>query len=350
VAATKSHERLFYCRAGFEPELAQELEALSARGEFSAYAKTSRGSALVRLVVDAPIEFAARELVFARQALSTIVELDALDPRDRLAPVLAALPAGGRWCDAWVETPDADGGEALAPLARGLEAAFVGLLRKRGLLDSGSQRRLHVVLLSGTRLVVADADVALASPWPGGVPRLKFPRESPSRSTLKLEEALLTLLSGDERDAWLRPGMTAVDLGASPGGWTYQLVRRSIRVTAVDNGPMDDRLMQSGLVEHRREDGFRYRPPKPVDWLVCDMVEQPIRVAALVRDWLEAGACRRAIFNLKLPMKKRWDEVRRCLGALAEPFDDRLEVRAKQLYHDREEVTVFALLPARRHG
>jgi 23S rRNA (cytidine2498-2'-O)-methyltransferase len=110
-------------------------------------------------------------------------------------------------------------------------------------------------------------------------------------------------------------------------------------VIAVDNGPMDEKLMQSGLVEHRREDGFRFRPKTPVDWLVCDMVEQPIRVAALVRDWLAAGACKRAVFNLKLPMKKRWDEVVRCL-ALFE--GDAYETRAKQLYHDREEITVYA--------
>ena len=75
-----------------------------------------------------------------------------------------------------------------------------------------------------------------------------------------------------ERERWLKPGMSAVDLGAAPGGWTWQLVRRSIRVTAIDNGPMDRALMDSGVVTHLREDGFRYRPKKPVDWLVCEKV------------------------------------------------------------------------------
>ncbi|HMM68370.1 MAG TPA: 23S rRNA (cytidine(2498)-2'-O)-methyltransferase RlmM, partial [Dokdonella sp.] len=192
---------------------------------------------------------------------------------------------------------------------------------------------------------VAGGEPARPSAWPGGIPRLRCPAAAPSRSTLKLEEALLTLLDAQERERWLKPGMTGVDLGAAPGGWTWQLVRRSISVTAVDNGPMDQQLLDSGFVTHLREDGFRYRPPQPVDWLVCDMVEQPRRVAALMAEWLAGGWCRHAIFNLKLPMKKRYDEVQLCRSMLADAMavaGKRVDWRARQLYHDREEVTVFA--------
>ncbi|TPW10851.1 MAG: 23S rRNA (cytidine2498-2'-O)-methyltransferase, partial [Halothiobacillaceae bacterium] len=110
------------------------------------------------------------------------------------------------------------------------------------------------------------------------------------------------------------------------------------------NGPMAESVMESGIVDHQRVDAFRYQPPKPVDWLVCDVVEQPIRIAALIAKWLTSGWCRYTIFNLKLPMKKRYAEVQRCLELISQqltaaglPFT----VKAKQLYHDREEVTVF---------
>ncbi|MBK6435110.1 MAG: hypothetical protein IPF83_04000 [Rhodanobacteraceae bacterium] len=33
------------------------------------------------------------------------------------------------------------------------------------------------------------------------------------------------------------------------------------------------------MVDHLRADGFRYQPNKAVEWMVCDMVEQPIKVA-----------------------------------------------------------------------
>jgi 23S rRNA (cytidine2498-2'-O)-methyltransferase len=58
--------------------------------------------------------------------------------------------------------------------------------------------------------------------------------------------------------------------------------------------------------------------------------------------WFREGWCRHAIFNLKLPMKKRWDETRLCLDLFQEQAGTSLEVRAKQLYHDREEITVLA--------
>ncbi|MFN7551162.1 MAG: hypothetical protein ACK59M_00385 [Pseudomonadota bacterium] len=47
-----------------------------------------------------------------------------------------------------------------------------------------------------------------------------------------------------------------------------------------------------------------------------------------------------SVFILNLPMKKRWLETQRCIGVLRESLDAGWVVRAKQLYHDREEVTV----------
>jgi 23S rRNA (cytidine2498-2'-O)-methyltransferase len=79
------------------------------------------------------------------------------------------------------------------------------------------------------------------------------------------------------------------------------------------------------------------------DWVVCDIVEQPARVAALMRDWLVDGDARAAIFNLKLPMKKRWQETQRCLALLREALGPDWTIRARHLYHDREEITVTAL-------
>ncbi len=58
----------------------------------------------------------------------------------------------------------------------------------------------------------------------------------PSRSTLKLEEAFHVFIPADEWDERLANGMYAVDLGACPGGWTYQLVKRNMWVSSVDNG------------------------------------------------------------------------------------------------------------------
>jgi hypothetical protein len=56
-------------------------------------------------------------------------------------------------------------------------------------------------------------------------------------------------------------------------------------VTAIDNGPMAESLMDTGLVQHLMADGFTWRPKQPVDWMVCDIVEKPAH-PSLIETWL----------------------------------------------------------------
>ncbi|MGH8121581.1 MAG: 23S rRNA (cytidine(2498)-2'-O)-methyltransferase RlmM [Rudaea sp.] len=377
---------ILYCRAGFEGECAQEIASLAAAAGIHGHVRAQRDSAFAEFVAQAGCDEAGlrgladvRALIFARQCGVVFAQLDELPAQDRLAPIMAALHVRGeRYAEVFIEAPDTNEGKALATFCRSFGNALVGALKSARLLDArlsrpsmasealgllpggfsrpsmasealgllpGAPRRLHAFFPQSDKVYLCDSDIAHSTAWPQGIPRLKFPREAPSRSTLKLDEAFLVLLDEGERERWLKPGMSAVDLGAAPGGWSWQLVRRSLRVTAVDNGPMDAALLQSGLVSHVHEDGFRYRPKKAVDWLVCDMVEQPRRVAALMAQWLAQGWCRRAIFNLKLPMKKRYEETRLCIGSIRSELGAHghdADIRARQLYHDREEITVFA--------
>ena len=348
---------LCYCRAGFEPDLAAELGDRAAEAGIAGYARANRGDGYVLFLgQDASMarRLPWRSLVFARQSLALFAELRGLDPKDRIAPMLeaieAAMPADAgrapRYGALWVEHPDSDTGKPLSGLARSFGNALRPALRKRGLLspvEDASLPRLHVCFLAGDHALLASADPAGTSPWPLGVPRLKLHADAPSRSALKLEEALRVLLDPAQRDALLRQGMTAADLGAAPGGWTWVLARQGLRVTAIDNGPLRAHLFDTGLVEHLRADGFRWQPSRPLDWMVCDMVEQPSRVARRMGDWFREGWCRQSIFNLKLPMKKRWLETQRSLEAFAEAAAVPVTVRARQLYHDREEITVLAM-------
>lgn len=348
------HGLLGYCRQGFEPELAAELGERAARAGIAGYARASRDDGYVLFVTSEETEALAlmralpfRELVFARQKLRLFAELRGIDPSDRLTPLLAAMPGGVRFGDLWVEHPDSDAGKPLSGLARSFGNALRPALRKAGMLaakEDARLPRLHVCFLAGDHALLALADPRDSAPWPLGIPRLKLLPEAPSRSALKLEEAFLALLTADEREHLLRPGMTAADLGAAPGGWTWVLTRQHLRVTSVDNGPLRQHVLDTGLVEHLRADGFHWHPAKPLDWMVCDMVEQPAKVAARMAKWFAEGWCRHAVFNLKLPMKKRWQETRLCLDLFEERAGKPLTLRAKQLYHDREEITVFATL------
>lgn len=341
---------ILYCRAGFEGECAAEVQEHAALLGVAGYCRATTGSAYVEfnpyegMAVELLQRLPFHELIFARQMFAAR-RVDDLPLTDRIGPLLAALGdvvVG----EVWVETADTNEAKELQVLCRKLAPPLRAELVRRNWLheERSNLPRLHVFFLSSSSAFIGISAPENASPWYMGIPRLKFPAGAPSRSTLKLDEALLTFLTADERERRLRPGMQAVDLGAAPGGWTWQLVQRHLRVVAVDNGPMDRELMDSGVVEHRREDGFRYRPAKPVDWMVCDMVEQPARIARLVADWLAQGWCRECIFNLKLPMKKRHQEVQHCAALIEQRLSQagvRYTLHFKQLYHDREEVTGY---------
>ena len=111
------------------------------------------------------------------------------------------------------------------------------MLRRRDAAAAAPATNLHVLFPDGAHAYVGASVAPWASRWTMGIPRLRMPGGAPSRSTLKLAEAFVTFL-GDREPEVLRAGMRAVDLGAAPGGWTWQLARRGLRVTAVDNGPL----------------------------------------------------------------------------------------------------------------
>ncbi|PKL99609.1 MAG: 23S rRNA (cytidine(2498)-2'-O)-methyltransferase RlmM, partial [Gammaproteobacteria bacterium HGW-Gammaproteobacteria-9] len=270
---------LLHCRPGFEGEVCSEISEHAAMLEVAGYAKARPDSACAEFVCSESrgserlmrkLRFA--ELIFPRQwARGEYLQLPETDRISVLLTHLANYPV----CSSlWLEVLDTNDGKELSNFCRKFEAPLRKALIKAGRLDEqGSGPRLLLTFKSGREVFAGIAEADNSALWPMGIPRLKFPRQAPSRSTLKLEEAWHHFIPRDQWDARLAAGMTGVDLGAAPGGWTWQLVNRHIKVSAVDNGPMNADLMDSGLVEHFRADGFTFRPKRPVDWMVCDIVE-----------------------------------------------------------------------------
>ncbi|MDD5180742.1 MAG: 23S rRNA (cytidine(2498)-2'-O)-methyltransferase RlmM [Gallionellaceae bacterium] len=327
---------LLYCRPGFERDCVQETQAKQI--------EAAADSGFV--VLQGKPRLAYAQLTFARQLIRVHGEVKELPERDRLTPLLAALPAEPQQFGAlWLEVPDTNAGKILSGFTRRFQPLLEAALIKTGrLVEDTTLPRLHIFFPNQQRALIGSSDPHNSAAWPMGILRQKMPHAAPSRSYLKLAEAFEIFLGRQEQEQWLKPGMHAVDLGAAPGGWTWQLAQRGLKIIAVDNGPLKGAAAQHPAIKHLRQDGFRYRPKQQVDWLVCDMVEQPQRVAALMADWVASGLTSRAIFNLKLPMKKRLEALTNALDGVRAVLDAkgiRYRLQAKQLYHDREEVTVF---------
>ena len=341
----------FYCRAGFETDCALEIaqKALEAGGEGRTEYEPKQAYVIWRATVARATSrgFPQHlELVFARQRFDRVRVIEDFEASDRVTPIVdAARALSQRFSAAWIEAPDSEIGRKLLATVRSLADPIAAALRKRAMLGASRRHpRLHVCFVERSRAFIGVSNPQSGSPWPMGIPRLRSMAQAPSRSGMKLLEALMTFIGEESLGLRMRPGRMAVDLGAAPGGWSQVLASRGLRVIAVDNGPIAREVLATQMVEHRREDAFRFRPERPVDWMVCDVVAAPARIAALCAQWIARGWCRETIFNLKLPNRARWQEVLRCETvierALATVSGDH-ELRMRHLYHDREEVTAY---------
>jgi 23S rRNA (cytidine2498-2'-O)-methyltransferase len=343
---------LLYCRPGFERDCAMEFVARARAGGLGAKPRFEERAGFVEIDLDGaqrpPSELlAVRGLVFARQAAQLVARVAPLPERDRATPIVNALAGSGLRVQRIVlETPDTNEGKTLSSFTRRFAPILEAALREAGILIDGGNARetLHVFFADRHTAQLAVSDPEYASPHPMGIARLRMPPQAASRSTLKLAEAFSVLVGEARLAARMTAGKQAVDLGAAPGGWSWQLAQRGLRVIAVDNGELAPQVLATGMVEHVRGDAFHFQPRRPVTWMVCDVVEQPIRIAGLAADWMARGWCREAIVNLKLPMKKRYDEWVRCREEIVlrlKRAKVSCAISAKQLYHDREEITVY---------
>ncbi len=339
------HYSLLYCRPGFEQECAQEaLRQASVQRPVIAEQPAIVAESGYVVIAHNQQTFTFSRLVFARQLISLHHTLTTLPERDRLSPILAVLAQLlGTFSALWLEVPDTNEGKTLSAFTRRFQPLLEEALGER--IDPLQKApRLHIFFPDKSSVLIGTSDPYNSAAALMGIVRQSMPGDAPSRSTLKLAEAIEVFMDKSEQTRLLRSGMQAVDLGAAPGGWTWQLVRRGLRVAAIDNGPMKGSMAKHPLVQHLKQDGFKFRPKKGVDWLVCDMVEKPARVAALIEEWFAEGLCKHAIFNLKLPMKQRLAALDSALSGLRKRLDMEginYKMFAKQLYHDREEVTVF---------
>ena len=372
---------LFYCRQGFEQEAYLELDARFSGNDVAVLwkSKAPRTGFISAEIPDDHEEFLfglLPELIFIRQIIQVCGTLDALPQSNKaqfIAEHIARLslvpPLSVYWgheapekdeepfAGLWVEHTGYNEEESpeLSQFCKKFYNPMAKILRQKNIIGPSQfqgpaslheRPQLVLVFESYSICHVCLAVGDLSSPYAGGVHRLRALDDCPSRSGLKLQEALVSLLDASENARLLKPLGTAADLGASPGGWTQVLLHAGFDVWAVDNGPMQSRLLKDQKLRHIRADGFTWVPPRPerpLDWVTCDIVDKPARVVDLMIIWLQEKYAKHGIFNLKLPMKSKYQEVEKCLERLRQALSATHSVRCKHLYHDRDEVTVACI-------
>ena len=235
----KLNKIILYCRPGFEKECAAEITDRATQKEIFGFAKVKENSGYVIFECyqdgDAQLlikEIPFRTLIFARQMFVAGELLVDLPTEDRITPIIDALSGiVDKAGDLRVEVADTNEGKQLAGFCRKFTVPLRQALRNKRILlkvQNASRPVIHLLFISNNSCYVGYSLSQNNSPFYMGIPRLKFPADAPSRSTLKLEEAFHIFIPYEEWDERLKGGLNAVDLGACPGGWTYQLVKRSM--------------------------------------------------------------------------------------------------------------------------
>ncbi len=341
----------YLCSTGFEEPLAREIgpgAEVLAKGIVIA-----RGD---------PLPFDATDFIFARQVLPEASEVNAPSIRKLAAgAVEAALPHLGTGEEPWrldVILPDDPvdwnlPGE-LARRAQLIGEAFHAVLldrrrktAKRRVAGGPQAATVRVALL---QILLFDREKLLTSfcrparlpggaYWPSPFPAGRFEVGddwgAPSSAFRKLREAL----------AWfgreIRRGERCVDLGAAPGGWSHVALEAGAHVIAVDRADLDPKIGANPRLVHEQRTGFSYAPEHPpVDWLLCDIIAEPARSLDLLRRWAEPRWFLRTVFHLKFKGARDYPLAAEAVALLKSC--GYAGARAKHLYHDRNEVTLWA--------
>lgn len=152
----------------------------------------------------------------------------------------------------------------------------------------------------------------------------------PNRAYLKLWEALSLSNTLPQKNE------LAVDLGASPGGWSYVMQSFGTNVIAVDKAELDPHIAKLPKIQFLKQSAFALDPrefQKPIDWLLCDVACYPDRTYDLALRWIESQKAKRLIFTIKLQGKTDLNIIKK--------FQEIPNAQVLHLFYNKHEATFF---------
>ena len=223
----------------------------------------------------------------------------------------------------------------LHPVSHSGRSKLIGeQLRKHGSLTRNFPFETDIPPIGGFSLLDQNTLVYSATrskKWPQG--KCLFVEDKinpPNRAYLKLWEAI-TLLEKQPRS-----GETALDLGASPGGWTYVMQSLGTTVTAVDKALLDPKIANLPRVNFLQQSAFALEPAtldQTYDWVLSDIACYPDRAYALIMKWIASGKAKQMIFTIKLQGSVDLTVIRQ--------FQAIPNSRITHMFYNKHEVTFF---------
>jgi 23S rRNA (cytidine2498-2'-O)-methyltransferase len=134
------------------------------------------------------------------------------------------------------------------------------------------------------------------SPMPNGEWNFNEDKQNPpSRAYLKLWELFA------RTGVYPQKNDSCLDLGASPGGWTWVLSKLSKKVLAFDKSPLDASIMALPNVEYIAQDAFKIKLSDypEANWVLSDVVCYPDKLYDFICDLLSNFPNKNYVFTIK---------------------------------------------------
>ncbi len=166
------------------------------------------------------------------------------------------------------------------------------------------------------------------SQFPGGWHEFREDKSGPpNRAYLKLWEVLaLNYIQ-------LKPTDVAIDLGSSPGGWSWVLSEQVARVYSIDKAPLGADIAKIKNIIYRSQDAFTVKPAEfnDVTWLFSDIICTPERLLELLETWQTTSPVKNYVCTIKF----KGD----CDFNILKEFNKFPDSKVIHLYHNKNEVT-----------
>jgi 23S rRNA (cytidine2498-2'-O)-methyltransferase len=181
-----------------------------------------------------------------------------------------------------------------------------------------------------------DTNTLLASPvcssqFPQGEVHFQETKVPPSRAYLKLWESLTRI--GKHPKA----GDSCLEVGASPGSWTWVLQQLGADVIAVDRAPLAPSVSSLEKITFLKQDAFAITPKEfpHLNWIFSDLICYPEKLLDWVMQWISIDAKVNFVCTLKFQGEVNPEVIRE--------FEKIKGSQIIHLFHNKHELTWIKL-------
>lgn len=149
----------------------------------------------------------------------------------------------------------------------------------------------------------------------------------PSRAYLKLWEAFTVYNIPIHKED------VVIEVGSSPGGWTWVLSQVCKKVYSIDRAPLAEKISKIKNISHQEKDAFKLKLEEFSDctWFFSDIICTPESILEAIQFWIKNSSVENFVCTIKFKGDCNYDLLKTFLAI------DHSHI--VHLYHNKNEVT-----------